>query len=94
MAETAILPILSQMAIQLEHVTVARWTLSVQPIYAQGWTLRQIGAELGCSLEHGQSTAPDGRPSQAIRRSGGGDSHSLAGLKSWSHLSRVSTMGL
>ena len=30
-------------------------------VYAQGWTLRQIGAELGRSLEHAQPTAPESR---------------------------------
>jgi hypothetical protein len=33
---------------RLRLVTVAPWTLSVQAdLYAQGWTLPQIGAELG-----------------------------------------------
>jgi hypothetical protein len=34
--------------IRLRLVTVAPWTLSVQPTYTvRGWTLRQIGTELG-----------------------------------------------
>ena len=38
-------------------------------LYAQGWTLRQIGAELGVHCDHGEPAASSGRRHHASRRS-------------------------